>query len=248
MKRLVFMALVSGLLAVGARAAMYDPTWEWTFNDNNSGVAGTVASYLSVDVVAGPTEGTVDFIFSNFSDQASAVDAAVIGTPVITEIYFEDGTLLNLATIFDVDFDATYTGLDFEPPPTPAKLPGFNKFWTTAQFSVDADNGNETPDGNANGIGPGESLTLRYTLQNNLGFADVISAIGLGFDATEYYESTPLPRITQVEGDLRIGIHVRGVGEGSNFSEGFLLTPVPGAVLLGMLGLSVAGLMLRKRA
>jgi len=47
-------------------------------------------------------------------------------------------------------------------------------------------------------------------------------------------------------GSLRIGIHVQGFdGEGS---ESFVNTPVPGAVLLGLLGLGAGWLKLRKSA
>jgi hypothetical protein len=44
---------------------------------------------------------------------------------------------------------------------------------------------------------------------------------------------------------LRIGIHVQAIGISGN-SDSFIMTPVPGAVILGMLGLSVAGWKLRK--
>ena len=44
---------------------------------------------------------------------------------------------------------------------------------------------------------------------------------------------------------IRIGLHVQDLG---GESDTLILTPVPGAWILGVLGLSVAGIKLRKHA
>jgi len=219
-------------------AALYD---EWTFTVNNSGIAATVASYLSVDVTdAGG--GQVLFTFAN--------DAPGTDGPVVTEIYFEDGALLDLAQILDSEYDPTdYPGVDFHDLSlSPGNPPSINPFSTTAAFSVDTVN-----PGPQNGIGPGQSLGLLYTLQSGLTYTDVITALDGGFEDPD--PTTFFPKNHPQEGQidhagttLRVAVHVSNIGDDGDDSDTFLLTPVPTSVFLGMLGLGAAGIKLRRWA
>ncbi len=230
----LFLGLVA-VLSAEARAEMYSPSWEWAVVENNSGIAGTVAEQLSVDLadagLSGDGKHQVLFTFTNAGPEPSS----------ITRIYFENGPLQELATIFDVDYiPAPYDGLDgvdFGPDPKPANLPGGNsldpKFVADAAISVGSE-----PKVKPNGIGPGEHLDLLYTLDDGKIFDDVIAALNFGF-------GTPIPGASN---SMRIGMHIQGVGENAEFSDTLLLTPIPGSLLLGMLGLGAAGVKLRKYA
>ena len=222
------------IMSTEARGDLYD---NFGIVENNSGIAGSIASQLSLNVtdpgtpvdIGGVLHNQVLFTFNNAGPLASS----------ITDIYFEDGTLLLLADIYDIDYDASlYTGLDFGQTASPSSLPGGATldpaFSATAALSVDS----ESPI-KANGVNPGESLGLLYTLQSGKDFNSVITALNLGF-------TNPDP--TAPRNSLRIGLHVQGTGENENYSDSFILTPVPGAFLLGMLGLGVAGVKLRKFA
>lgn len=232
---IIFVSLILVFVVILSTEAKADLYNQFGIIENNSGIAGSIASQLSLNVTdAGSNQ--VLFTFSNAGPLASS----------ITDIYFEDGALLGLAAIFDDPSNLT-NPVDFGQPPSPPSLPGgatLNPaFSATAAFSVDS----ESPI-QSNGVNPGESLGLLYTLQDNLTFSDVITAINTGFTA-------PDPSLYDNQGNLiyagttlRIGLHVQGLGENEDYSDSFILTPVPGAVLLGMLGLGVAGVKLRKFA
>jgi hypothetical protein len=162
---------------------------------------------LSVDVTdAGP--GQVLFTFLNSGLAASS----------ITDVYFDDGTLLGIASIDNSD-----PGVDFAQLATPGNLPGANNasppFQTTAGFSADSN-----PAVQPNGVNPGESLGILFNLQGGGTFANVISEL--------------------TTGELRIGIHVQGYDTGG--SESFVNNPVPipaavwlfGSGLLGLVGIA----------
>jgi hypothetical protein len=148
----------------------------------------------------------------------------------IAEIYFSD--LLGLFTpppayvehIGNVAFE--FGGVN-----NPGELPGAGgadpAFVTTAGL-VAENSGN-----NATGITVGESLTI------SLNFV-------VGFDFTDFLAALE-------EGDFRIGLHVRSLGEDGEESDGFVNTPsvvpVPAAgfLLIGALG-GLAALRRRRKA
>jgi hypothetical protein len=233
---LIFALAFVAILSTEVRADLYN---QFGIVENNSGIAGSIASQLSLNITdAGSNQ--VLFLFSNAGPLASS----------ITDIYFEDGTLLGLATIFDKDVDpVVYAGVDFDQPVSPSSLPGgatLNPAFTaTAAFSVDSASPIKV-----NGINPGESLGLLYTLQSGLTFSDAITAINTGF-------TSPDPSLYDNKGNLlhagttlRIGLHVQGVGQNGDYSDSFILTPIPPSVIIGILGLFVGilGLKLRKYA
>ena len=85
----------------------------------------------------------------------------------------------------------------------------------------------------AKGVNPGESLGILFNLKDGNNFNDLIAAINLGFTS---------PAET---GNLRIGIHVQGFDGGG--SESFVMTPEPGSLLLGSIGIGMVIARCRKR-
>ena len=143
----------------------------------------------------------------------------------ICDVYFEDGPLLGIADIINGP------GVLFSQGANPPDLPGGNAvqppFNVTAGFLADSD-----PPVQPNGVNPGESLGILFDSTGD--FADVIAAINQGLTG-------PI-----VAGEsLRIGIHVQGFESGG--SESFVLTPEPGSLLLGSIGISMVIARCRKR-
>lgn len=214
------------ILSTEARAMTYG----FKSITNTYGEAWIGEAQLSVDVTD-PGNDQVLFTFKNVG----------LLNSTIHEAYFEDGAL------FEIYDDASTVGIDgiindfpdvyFTAGAHPGNLPAASNvsppFVATDIFSVD------NAPGNSYGVDPGESLGVLFDLQPNKTFADVITAIGLGFTNPD---PGPIPKYS-----LRIALHVGNIGEGGE-SESYIMTPIPGAVLLGILGMGVAGLKLRKFA
>lgn len=142
----------------------------------------------------------------------------------ICDIYFDDnsGYLNSLETIING------TGVSFDSPARPKNLPGGKPFSFKSDFSVDSD----SPVSH-NGINSStESLGLLFNLTSGKSYSDVINAL-----ASEC---------------LRIGLHIQSIGY-CDKSDSYIndhgnqnVVPVPGAALLGFLGISLAGVKLRK--
>ena len=208
--------LACSLLAVAglSSAAWADPVYSFFRITDNADE--DIASQLSVDVTAG-AGGTVDFTFYNNVGIASS----------ITEVYFDDGTLLEIAEI------TSSGGVDYVGGATPADLPGGNDidpaFVATQAFSTQAD-GN-TQDGVD---AEDEWLKINFTLQGTQTYADTLAALA--------------------DGSLRIGLHIRSIGDKED-SDGFVnspltVVPLPGTAALaacGLLGLAGARGVRRRR-
>jgi hypothetical protein len=192
-------------LGLAALVSSASPAAAIGFGCITGNIAGDCAigeAQLSVDVtdLGG---GQVLFQLGNSGPAASS----------ITDVYFDDGTLLGIASI------ANGSGVSFIRLATPAELPGANQasppFETTAGFSADS-----LPEVQSNGVNPGESLGIVFDLIGGMTFVDVLGQLG--------------------NGGLRIGIHVQGYASGG--SESLVNVPEPGGALLLALGLAGLGL------
>jgi len=228
MKKLIFIIIVCAFVTPLARADLFG----FGAISNNSGVSGALTGQLCVDVTPYGTDQVL-FTFYNNGPAPYQVSSPIPST--FKAVYFDDGTLFGVASLIEgpgVEF--TQFGLTETP-----VLPGANgspyHFLTSAGFGAVAG-----PPAPSNGVDQWEYLGIVFDLKEDdwgvpLTFDDVIAAIGLGL-------TDPLN-----ENALRIGIHVISIGDNEE-SDAFIMTPVPGAVLLGMLGLGVAGIKLRKYA
>jgi hypothetical protein len=156
-------------------------------SNNDAGNVATGAAQLFVQVTAGPGANQVTFHFINTGPNASS----------IADVYFDDGTLLGIATITD-----SGAGVDFSQGASPPDLPAGNNcdpdFEVTAGFSADSN-----PPVQPNGVNPSEWLDITFDLQSGQTFDDVVAQLN--------------------SGALRIGIHVQGFGNGG--SESFVNDP-----------------------
>lgn len=197
-----------------------------TNNNPNSSAIGESQLKVKVDEYG---VGKVLFTFFNVGIAACS----------ITDVYFDNGspveTLSSLYGLIDRDNGVGGdNGVDFSPNASPANLPGANfatpPFVVSAGLSADSDSPVMS-----NGVNPGESLGVIFTLLSGKTFASVVAALA--------------------SGDLRVGIHVQGFANG--FSEGYInipppntsLIPEPGTISLLAMGLiSLASIKRRRTA
>ncbi len=182
---------------------------------------GIGRSQFFLDILTGPQAGQIQFQFRNSGGDPSS----------ITGIFLEDRgkegpadtqVLLSLAAF------GAGSGTSFAQPGHTVHLPGENilapTFQSSQPFTLVAD----AP---ANGIGPGESLSVTANLQPNKAALDVLDAIR--------------------SGQVRIGLEAGGFANGGTAS--FINTnlricvPAPGALLLGIIGAATLGCLRRRR-
>lgn len=218
---------------------------------DNSGVSGLMATQLSLEV----TDYGSNQVLFEFKNNIAPYEVSNPEEGIIGSLFFEDGALLGVASIIDDPLNAA-NPVDFETPLNPASknFPAggtlSSPFQTTAHFW-------STNVGSiANGVNPGEQVGIVFDLLNGNTFGNVITAINSGFTSSD-------PSIYDKDGNLlyagttlRIGVHVQNLGgdedgDGTlgDYSDSFIVTtPVPASVVIGMLGICVAGLKLRKFA
>ncbi len=189
MKKIGLILFIPGVVfTLMAAQAQATPTTLGFFNiTGNSAInAGTATQYtVEVQDLGG---GRVSFTFRNTGPAASS----------ITDVYFDDGALLGIASI------TNGPGVSFSQGASPGNLPGGNSisppFVTTAGFLADSD-----PAVQPNGVNPGEFLQILFDLRTGTNFNDVLADL--------------------TTGALRIGIHVQGFADGG--SESFVNVPLP---------------------
>jgi len=183
---------------------------------------GCITNNLSTDCAIGEAQLTVDVSDAGSNTVLFEFFNTGPDQSTISEIYFDDGSLLAIASIDKTGKDALL-GVSFSAGANPPNLPGGNNiappFVATTDFSADADN--PAPQW---GVNIGESVGITYTLQGTQTFTDVINEL--------------------TTGQLRIGLHVTNfVSKGS---ESFVNNPVPvpaavwlfGSGLLGLVGVA----------
>ncbi|MGH7392717.1 MAG: PEP-CTERM sorting domain-containing protein [Candidatus Rokuibacteriota bacterium] len=207
-------ALIVAMMAGVAEAVPFSFT---CITNNNATDCATGEAQLSVDVTDPAGDNNVLFTFSNSGPLASS----------ITDVYFDDGTLLDLAQVLNG------SGVSFSEGASPPDLPGGNNvtppFTVTVGFLADSD-----PPAQPNGVNPGETLGILFTLQSGQEFQSVLDDLA--------------------DGSLRIGIHVQGfIGGGS---EAFVndggngQVPAPATLVLlglGLIGAATTGAIRTKR-
>ena len=163
-------------------------------SNNNPGDVAIGINQMFVDVVSVAGQpNQVRFDFLNVGPAASS----------ITQVYFDDGSLLGIAQVIDVNTGGD-PGVDYgTDPANPPNLPSANNcpgaaFQTTAGFSADPE-----PPTQPNGVNPGEILGIIFNLQAGQTVNDVLNDLA--------------------SGALRIGFHVQGYNSGG--SEAFVNEP-----------------------
>jgi hypothetical protein len=205
-------------LALGAFCAQVEaaPTYSFVnITNNNAGDAAIGEAQLFVEIFDLGTQ--VNFTFTNIGPEASS----------ITDVYFDNGSLLGIASIDDSD-----PGVDFEQDASPPDLPGGETvvppFDVTAGFSADSE-----PPAQPNGVNPSEYLGIVFDLVGGGTFADVVDELATG--------------------ELRIGIHVQGYASGGSESfinhcgNGVVVIPAPGALVLCSFGAGCIGWLRRRK-
>ena len=190
--------------------AFAGPIYGFHKTSNNGGVE--VADWLTVEVADAGSVGSSNFVDFIFRYDPAAASVAGAGS-FIDGVYFDDGTLLEIAEVIDGP------GVDFDDPAHPGHLPDAAGFNTTADFTADIASG-----GAANGVNPGERVTIRFALFSPFTYADTLAAI---------------------PDNLQFGIKMQGLAPNDNsesyVSDGNPVVPLPAAAWMGLTLLGSVG-------
>jgi hypothetical protein len=225
------LACAMGLLAFASPAAAETIYGFQAITSNSTADVATGQTQLFVGI-SDVGNNQVAFRFFNVGPKASS----------ITDVYFDDGSLMGISTLQDADdkYNGLFgnAGVDFtKGSASPGDLPAGNsidpKFNVSQGFLADSDNNSESNQGTQqNGVNPGEQLLVVFNLINGKTFADTISMLNAGLNL-QAGDDPDEPDT------LRIGIHVQGFGDGKSesFVNGGPVTtsvPLPGVALAGI--------------
>lgn len=212
--KFLFSLCIAGIIILLGSFSAFASMYTYSFYNITNTIPANVEigkAQLSVDVTdIGVASNQVLFTFWNKGDDSCT----------ISEIYFDDGSLLGIAELIDKNSGGD-PGVDFDEGANPPNLPNWDNavppFIATASFSSQANN--PAPQ---KGVDPGEYLGIIFNLQTGRNFDDVINDLSTG--------------------DLRIGLHVTNFELGE--SESFInIVPIPatvwifGAGILGLFGI-----------
>ena len=207
MKKILIALALTACAAVPASAA----TTSYSFNcitNSNAANCGIGHAQFFLDVSDTANASQVLFEFRNVG----------AGLSSITDVYFDDGTLLGIAQVFNGP------GVSFTPPATPGNLPGANNinpaFQTTSGFSADSD-----APVSKNGVNPGEKLGILFNLKSGQNFTDVMNAMVIAGGTN----------------GLRVGVHAQSIGSGGSesFVNSVSLVPEASQWMMMLVGISV---------
>jgi hypothetical protein len=218
MKKTVPLLAAACSLALTAGAYAGDVSVELSFHRITSNNVTSVGSQLHCTVHAATLASNyVEFTFTN-----------VIGIQSnVSEIYFDDGTLLGTPTITNIG-GTTFVSSPINPGALPGSSGATPPFITSVGFSADS--------GTGHGIdSASRSVTLRFALQGSQTFANTLAAL-----STPAY--LPGPGDPPDHSSLRVGLHVRSVnptGIGDNTSDSYvnntlMTVPLPPAAYAGL--------------
>ncbi len=186
---------------------------------SNSGVQNTVALQLCVDITS--AGGGSQALFKFYNDGPAPYDVLSPIPSNISTIYIDDdaGVLSGIAGITQSPVGFT----DFAAGANPTNPPAANTVGFSANTALSAQRSTQ-----AGGVNVGEYVAVLYNIVSGKTFADVTNAMDIAL--------------------MRVALHVQGIyPNGVNASDTFI-TPVPGAVILGLLGLGIAGWKMRRFA